>query len=172
MRETAADLRREFDHSFSELPAGIAEKTESLLALRAGGGAYAVRLVEIAGLFADRRTIRLPSPVPQFLGVASLRHEAVPVYSLRSLLGHLPGGEPPRWLIVARGTHPVAFAFEAFEGYLQLPVSGVLASEGDASAHVPHTFVGADGMRGVVSIASLLETLEGFVRRTGTTKEH
>jgi chemotaxis signal transduction protein len=172
MLDRATLLRREFDDSFSKPLAGIAEETESLLALRAGGGNYAVRLAEIAGLFVDRRTIRLPSPVAEFLGVASLRHELVPVYSLRSMLRHTPGGELPRWLMLARGAHPVAFAFEEFDGYLQVPVSGVMASRDAASAHVPHTVVGADGMRGVVSIASLLKTLEDSVRRMGTTKEH
>ena len=47
MRETAADLRREFDHSFSELPARIAE-TESLLARRAGDRSAARRELELA----------------------------------------------------------------------------------------------------------------------------
>jgi purine-binding chemotaxis protein CheW len=172
MLQRAADLRRAFDRTFSEPPARGAEDTQSLLALRAGGGAYAVRLAEIAGLFADRTTVPLPSPVSEFLGVAGLRHGVVPVYSLGGLLGHAPGGDPPRWLIVARAAHPVAFAFERFEGHLRVSPSAVLRSRNEAAlAHVPATVRLADGMRGVVSIGSLLETIEDRIRRAGTAKE-
>src|SRR5688572_30884567 len=115
MNSRAGDLRRAFDLTFSEPPAGVAEATESLVALRAGGVAYAVRLAEITGLFADRTIVRLPSPVAEFLGVAGLRHDVVPVYSLRSLLGHALAGKPPRWLITARAVHVMALAFELFE---------------------------------------------------------
>jgi purine-binding chemotaxis protein CheW len=169
MVERAADLRRAFDQTFSEPAVGVAEDTESLLAFRAAGEAYAVRLAEITGLFADRTIVRLPSPVSEFLGVAGLRHDVVPVYSLRSLLGYAVGGDRPRWLITARAAHPVAFAFEQFEGYLRLPPSAVLPSPDLAPAHLPAAVRLADGLRGVVSVAALLETIEGRIRQLGTT---
>ena len=171
MIERAADLRRAFDETFSEPPAGAAEGTESLLALRAGGEAYAVRLAEITGLFTDRTVVRLPSSVSEFLGVAGIRRDVVPIYSLRSLLGHERGGDPPRWLITARAAHPVAFAFEQFEGYLQVSPSAVLPRDEAASAPVPGTLRLADGVRGVLSIGSLLKTIEDRIRRIGATKE-
>jgi chemotaxis signal transduction protein len=168
----AADLRRVFDQAFSEPPVRLAEESESLLALRAGPGVLAVRLSEITGLFTGRRIVRLPSPVPDFLGVAGLRHDAVPVYSLKSLLGYGAGGEVPRWLITARAAHPVAFAFEHFEGHLRVLPSDIQASD-DATghAHVPAGLNLPAGRRGVVSLKSLLATIEERIRRTATTKE-
>jgi chemotaxis signal transduction protein len=172
MVERAADLRRAFDQSFSEPPVGLAGDTESLLAFQAGGHAYAVRLAEISGLFADRTIVRLPSRVSEFLGVAGLRHDVVPLYSLRTLLGHEMGGDPPRWLIIARAAHPVAFAFEQFEGFLQLPPSALLPAKDAATAtHLQATIGLGDGMRGVVSISSLLKRIEERIRRAGTSKE-
>jgi purine-binding chemotaxis protein CheW len=172
MRERAADLRRAFDHTFSEPPVGDAEDTESLLALRAGGEGYAVRLAEITGLFADRTIVRLPSPVSEFLGVAGLRHDVVPVYSLPSLLGYAIGGDRPRWLITARATHALAFAFEQFEGYQRVPVSAVHPSNLEAArAHACATVRLANAMHSIVSIASLVKTIEDRIRHTGTIKE-
>ena len=171
--ERAADLRRAFDQAFCEAPAGPAQETESLLALRVGGGAYAVRLDEIAGLFADQAIVRLPTAVTEFLGVSGLRHDVVPVYDLRSLLGYTVGGDRPRWLVTARSPHPVAFAFEHFEGHLRVLRSASLPSrDGAGSAHVRATLSLADGPRGVVSIAALLETIEDRIRRLGKAKEH
>ena len=53
----ADELRRAFDRSFAEAPGGApeADALESLLAIRVGGDPYALRLSEIAGLFADCR---------------------------------------------------------------------------------------------------------------------
>ena len=168
----AAELRRAFDQAFSEPPVGGVGEMENLLALRSGGDAYAVRLAEISAFFTDRTTVHLPSPVPEFLGVAGLRNDVVPVYGLRGLLGHAMGGEPPRWLIVARATHPVAFAFEQFDGYLRVPPSAVFESrDRPASTHVPASVRLGDGLRGVVSIASLIRTIEDRNRHPGTTKE-
>jgi chemotaxis signal transduction protein len=167
----AADLRRVFDQAFSEPPVRLAEESESLLAFRAGPEALAVRLSEITGLFKDRKIVRLPSPLVEFLGVAGLRHDAVPVYSLRSLLGGT-GGEAPRWLITARAAHPVAFAFEQFEGHLRVLSSDVLPSDAAAGdRHVPAGLSVAVGRRGVISLRSLLETIEERIRTIATTKE-
>lgn len=172
MAGRAAELRRAFDETFSEPPVERTGDFENLLALNAGGDTYAVRLAEIAGLFANLTTVRLPSPVPEFLGVAALRHDLVPVYSLRGVLGRGMGGDPPRWLIVARPEHPVALAFEGFEGYLRVPPSALLSSKGDAATGpAPATVRLADGGRALLSIGSLLKTIEDCVRRTSLTKE-
>jgi chemotaxis signal transduction protein len=172
MAGRALELRRAFDRAFAEPPVEAGSATESLLAFKAGGDAYAVRLAEIGGLFADLTLVRLPSPVPEFLGVVGLRHDVVPVYSLGRLLGNENGGDTPRWVIAVRASHPVAFAFEEFEGYLRVPTSALLAAgPGVVSSQVPTTVRLADGARGVVSIGSLLETIEQRIRHLFPTKE-
>jgi hypothetical protein len=51
--ERAAALRHAFDRSFAEPLRLGTEVVEDLLAIRIGTTAYAVRLAEVAGLFAD-----------------------------------------------------------------------------------------------------------------------
>ena len=65
----------------------------------------------------------------------------------------------------------MAFAFEQFDGYLQVSPSAVLPRGEAASAPVPGTLRLPDGVRGVLSIGSLLKTIEDRIRRIGTTKE-
>ena len=168
----AADLRRAFDQSFAESPLEAAADPLNLLALRAGGEPYAVRLDEISGLVPSRTTVDLPSAIPGFLGVARLRHELVPVYRLRSLLGSATSGEAPRWLIIARVVPPVAFAFEQFEGHRRVPPSALLPSGSDAlTNHARATVRLDDGLRAVLSIGALIETIEHHLRLAGPTKE-
>jgi chemotaxis signal transduction protein len=165
-----AELRRAFDQTFGEPPARGTEP-EGLLAIRSGGE-YAVRLAEVGGLFVDRTIVRLPSPLPDLLGVATLRHEVVPVYGLSGLLGHGAGRDLPRWLLVVRGVQPVALAFEQFEGHLRvLPSAIVPASTGTQGTHVSATVRHAGAVRGLVDLVSLLENIEDRVRGTRTSKE-
>jgi chemotaxis signal transduction protein len=172
MAGRVAELRRTFDRAFSEPPTRGATETEGLLAIRSGGDGYAVHLAEISGLFVDRTIVRLPSPLPEFLGVAGLRHEVVPVYSLPILLGHGARGGQPRWLLVARAAYPVALAFEQFEGHLRVHPTAILPATGGAQrTHVSATVRHAESVRGLVSLASLLTAIEDRVRTIGTSKE-
>ena len=131
----AASLREEFDRAFAALPAPPVS-TEELLALRVGGGSYAVRLRDVAELVAGHPLSRLPSTTPHLLGLAGVRAQlsggVVPVFSLASLLG-AEGGPPrgegretPRWLLLCFAQEPVALAFDGFEGHLRLPASALM----------------------------------------------
>ncbi len=115
--DRAAALRDAFDHSFAEpLPPDPPPLTD-LLAIRIGTEPYALRLSEIAGLFADRKITPIASRVPALLGIAGFRGAIVPVYDLHVLLGH-HAVEATRWLAVAADAS-VAFAFAAQEGQLR-----------------------------------------------------
>lgn len=58
MGERAASLRRAFDRAFAERPQKAVVTLEDLLAVRIATDAYAVRLTEINGLFANRKAQR------------------------------------------------------------------------------------------------------------------
>lgn len=127
------ELRRAFDRAFADPPATAVTRFEELLAIGLGDAPFALRLREVAGLFADKPITRVPSPIPELLGIAGFRGVAVPVYDLRALLG-LGSAERPRWtlLVTAKGaTAPgptVALAFERFDGLLRVaPGEAVLA---------------------------------------------
>jgi purine-binding chemotaxis protein CheW len=164
--ERAAQLRRDFDRSFAEPPAGRPAAPVDLLAIRLGTEPYALRLSEIAGLFADKKLTRLPDSVPEFLGLAGFRGSVVPVYDLRVLLGHA-GGEAPRWLVIAVAGM-VALAFDGFDGHLRLGQEGIAQPE-PGIAKRPHVralarpgddrSALAGTLRPIVDLASVVEAI-------------
>ena len=97
-----AGLRQDFDRSFTEPARRHDVEHAELLAVRAGGRPYALRLSQTAGLYPDRPVTPLPGPLSALLGVAGFGGTIVPVYDLAALLGH-PLPERPRWLVLASG---------------------------------------------------------------------
>ena len=68
--ERLATLRAEFDGSFGEPVHPPDAQHAELLALRAGGRPYALRLAQTSGLHPDRPVTPLPGPLRALLGVA------------------------------------------------------------------------------------------------------
>lgn len=118
MKLNALDLAAEFDGSFA-LAHREAPVTVDVLAIGVGGDRYALRISDIAGLFADRAITAVPSSRAELLGIAGFRGSIVPVFDLAVLLGYTSIAAP-RWLVIASGT-PVALAFEEFAGQLRVP---------------------------------------------------
>jgi len=172
--EVAAQLRREFDLGFRQPAAGAVQRLEGVLAIRVGGESVAIRIAEIAGVYADRRIVALPSLASELLGVANFRGVLAPVYDLAALLGY-PASDTPRWLLVARGQKSVAFAFEAFEGQRMVSPESVIA--GDIGIDVRlnhqqlHDAVRIDGrVRPVVNLALVLEQVQRKVESRQVTR--
>jgi chemotaxis signal transduction protein len=157
---TTEQLRRAFDRSFAEAPLRESEAWESLLTIRIGGDPYALRLLEVAGLFAGRVVTPLPTPVPALLGIAGFRARLVPVYDLRSLLGRARSESAPRWMVSAAGDDDVCLAFEQFEAHVRVPLAALARDEAGARRHVTHVARTPDGVRAVVHIPSLLEAIK------------
>jgi hypothetical protein len=112
-------LRAEFDQSFAQAPSPPAV-VDDYLAVRAGGMTHALALTQIQSLHRDKKIVRLLTPRPHRLGVASFRGVIAPVFDLRTLLGFSVSG-PTRWLVLTRGPCPIGLAFDTFEHYLRLP---------------------------------------------------
>jgi chemotaxis signal transduction protein len=169
LAQRAAELRRNFDRSFAEPPRLRRAASIDLLALRMDGDGYALRLSAVAGLFADKKLTRLPSAVPEFLGIAGFRGAVVPVYDLRVLLGH-GAGEVPRWLVVA-AIGQIAFAFDALDGTLRLPLAAV-ASQGPGEPvrlHVRElvrTATPGAPLRSLIDLDSVVAAVKQRVRHT------
>jgi chemotaxis signal transduction protein len=121
-----ADLRADFDRSFGEPARRHDEEHAELLAVRAGGRAYALRLSQTSGLFPDRPVTPLPGPIPALLGVAGFSGGIVPVYDLAALLGH-PAPDRPHWLVLTAGSPPLALAFHELDGHVRVPASSIMA---------------------------------------------
>jgi purine-binding chemotaxis protein CheW len=171
LTDRAAELRSAFDRGFAApVRAGAVVKQE-LLAIRVGAEAYAVRLSEVAGLFADKTITRVPGSAAALLGIAGFRGAIVPVYGLRTLLGHA-GTQAPRWLVIAAAA-PVALAFEAFEGQLRVAPDAILPRQSHArSLSYAREFIRAqDAVRPVLHLSSVLDAIAATERPEITPKE-
>lgn len=157
-----AELRQAFDASFAQVPRRDEVPQEDLLAIRLADSPYAIRLAEVAEVLADKRVTRLPSTVPELLGVVSARGAILPVYDLRAALG-LPGAPNiPRWLLVTAST-PVALAVDHCEGRFRTLREAVVAEDGSAGLR---EIVSADLLlRPVLHLAAVLETIVALVRQ-------
>jgi chemotaxis signal transduction protein len=159
---TAAALRRLFDASFAAPAASRPERREDLLAIRVGSDPYALRLSEIAGLHVGVKMVPVPSPAVQLLGIVGIRGIMAPIYDLAALLRYPPAPNP-RWLIFARASPPVGFAFETFECHLQVSQSSLAngngedAGTGGTGQHMRGTVRGAEALRPIIHLASLVE---------------
>jgi purine-binding chemotaxis protein CheW len=162
---TAAQLRQAFDRSFAE-PAHIdAKPHEDFLQTRLGGDLHLIRLADIASLLPLTTLTQFPTPLSELLGMTVSHGVIVPVYDLQALLGY-PASDAPRWLVIA-ATRPVALAFNAFEGHLRLAchAGAQRSSTAPTRQHVLEV-IDAEGLaRPVVSIASILKTIETMVQR-------
>ncbi len=151
------ELRAEFDSAFARLPAETGGGGERLIAIRIGGEAHAVRLREIAGVFADRPITAVPSRSRALLGLAGVRGAVVPVFDLGALVGTAPAVSP-RWIVIA-ARQRLGFAFDAFEGHLALAEDTIVRAR-EGSAHVHEVARANDQLRPIVLLESVIAALE------------
>lgn len=172
-RETnrVTELREAFDRSFAQAPSTEAAAVENLLAIRVGPDPYVLRMNEVAGLFADKKVTRLPSPVSELSGIAGFRGAVLPVYDLATLLGY-PRPASPRWLVVIAIT-PVALAFEEFDGYVTHREEAIAQEPqlGARGGHVREVVQAGGLVRPVISLVSVLEWIRHRASHDGLEKE-
>jgi len=142
MLSRVASLRADFDRSFTEPARRQDVEHVGLLAVRAGGRPYALRLSQASGLHPDRPVTPLPGPLGALLGVAGFTGAIVPVYDLAALLGH-PWPDRPRWLVRVIGGPPLALAFHQLDGHVRVPLDAIVTETGPARGC----------LRGMVSLA-------------------
>jgi len=172
LSERAARLRREFDDAFARPPVLDQVGSTELLVIRVGPDPHAIRLAEIAGLHADRCITRFPGPLPELLGLVSLRGALVPVYDLRLLLGYTAASSPPRWMVVAAAT-PVGLAFDQLEGHVTVQAGAIVAELAPGTGRTqPRDVVhGSNGARSILlHVPSLVNEIAARDRRAR--KEH
>lgn len=158
----AARLREAFDESFAREPAPPAVEQEDLLVVDVGGDEYALRCREIARLVADRPIVPTPAAMPALIGIAGVRGEIVPVFSLRSLLGYPPSAAP-RWFVVAAGPQPAGLAFDRLEGHVRVARESLApaptANREGNPRQLRVSVATARGARPVLEIGSLLRDI-------------
>jgi purine-binding chemotaxis protein CheW len=155
----AAALRAAFDEAFAAPEAVRGDRGLDLLEVQVAGRPHALRVAELAGLFADRRIVRLPSPLPEFLGLTGLRGVVVPVYCLAALLGHPPAETPPRWLALGAAGPPLGLAFDALVGYHRVPRDAVVSASDPAGPYAGEAVRLADAVAPLLGLRSITEAL-------------
>ena len=150
----AAELARAFDAGFARAPEAASRALIDLLAIRLGDAPHALRLAQVAGLYARRAIVPLPSSLPELLGLVSLRAAIVPVYDLAALLGR-PAQQAPRWLVLAAAA-PVALAFDALDGYRRVAPEAILAGPGEAGPELARL---DDELKPMVDLRVVLERI-------------
>ncbi len=158
---TLEALRAAFDASFAAPPRGPRRDLVPLLAIRAGGDAVAVRVLETAGLLPARAIVPAPSRRPEVLGVCGHRGVVLPVFSLARLLGRSEDGEAPRWMLLAGAAERVALAFGALDGHVLVAPSALQRAQGSVTSHLAEIVEIGGAGRPVVSIPSLLRAITG-----------
>jgi chemotaxis signal transduction protein len=123
----AKTLHDSFDRAFAEPARLDITPMQDLLAIRIGEDVFAIRLSEIAGLYASKKITRLPGGDPALLGLAGFRGTMHPVYSLATLLGRSAEASP-RWLVIAAAV-PLALAFDGFERHLRVALATIRPSD-------------------------------------------
>lgn len=161
--QTVSELRNAFDRSYSLPPSSPeTEQIENMLAVRLSGNPYAIRVTEITGLANNRKSVAIPSPIPELLGVAGIRGSLIPVYSLAALLGYTRDMGPARWLALCGTDDEVGLGFSDMEGYIRVPVAQVYAASQENMTREYVKDVARVGglVRPVISIASLVEMIQ------------
>jgi len=162
--ERTAALREAFDRSFAAARPPDPPPGEDLLAIRIGAEPYALRLSEIAALHPDRRITPLFGSLPSLRGIAAFRGAIMPVYDLATLLGH-PQAAAVRWLATA-ASEPIAFAFAAVDGHLQVAHDAIVSNGADER---PHRYVREfarmtdQGARPIVHLPSVIDAVRRLI---------
>lgn len=161
LHATVRALRAEFDSGFAQAPQPPSASRQNMLTIHVCGERYALRLLDVRGLHADRRILALPSALPELLGVAGFRGQVIPVYDLGALLGHT-AASTPRWLVLAQGREPLALAFESFDAHVAVAAEHIV--DGAARLHVRGALRIGELLLPLIDMQSLVEDVQ---RRAG-----
>jgi chemotaxis signal transduction protein len=159
MARRVAELRRDFDRSFAEPPSAGKSANHDLLAVRLDEQHFALHLLDIAGLFADKKITPVPGASGFLLGIAGFRGVIAPVYDLQRLLG-CPAVRNPRWLVMAASAS-VGFAFAAFDGQVRVPTSAVRPQQNNDVQSLTSGVIQHDGvLRPIIELSRALKAIQ------------
>ncbi|HEX2869971.1 MAG TPA: chemotaxis protein CheW [Polyangiaceae bacterium] len=156
LARAAGQLRAAFDDAFAKDQLQNDQAHVDVLAIRVAEQGYALRLAEVLAIHEGRTIVPVPTPVPSLLGLVGLRGSVVPVFDLRSLLGHA-AGPLQSWFVLVRATSPIGVAFDALDAHLRLPQSSLVGAGAPESAgrFTRGSVVTPNGPRPLIHLPSL-----------------
>jgi len=170
IEQKLSELRQQFDQSFARA-AGVEGPPQSdFLAVRVGGDPYAIRLSEVQSLHAERKLVRVPSLLPELLGLCGFRSVLTPVYDLAQLLGY-PASKNARWLLLAQHASPIAFAFADFDAHLRVASERVSAPEANGTAAIAGAVLNGENTLTLLHLPSVVEAIAHRIKAFGPSQE-
>ena len=168
----AARLREEFDRTFAVAADLRRTQSSHLLAIRIGGDPYALLVSEITGLHPDRTVVPVPASIPEFSGIAGIRGELVPVYSLAAMMGYERPEKKLRWLALCGAGQMLGLAFDDFERHLTLSGHQITAAEQSNHAEHVQAIAHADDVaRPIINIPSIAAAIARRCATVALSKE-
>jgi purine-binding chemotaxis protein CheW len=169
----ATTLRKEFDQAFALAASTHKVQSSHLLAIRVDSNPYAIAVAEIAGLQVDRSIAPLPTTIAGLIGLAGIRGELVPVYSLAALLGYPAPARAPRWLALCGGAQAFGLAFDGFERHLNVAAAQIATTDSGnvRTEHIRAVAHADDGSRPILSIPSIAAEIARRCTTIGVSKE-
>jgi chemotaxis signal transduction protein len=163
-------LRAAFDESFAHAPDVEQGAQRDFLAIRIAGNSYALCLAEVMSLHADRTLARVPSPLPELLGIAGFRGALTPIYDLGALLGY-PAEPLARWLVIARWLSPIGLGFQSLGAHLRVTADSISTAQPGANAGVCGAVKSDAGTLPLLHLPSLIEGLVKRIKALGPARE-
>lgn len=161
LSKSLAQLRGEFDAIFAAPPPALKDERVSLITLRVGSQALAVRTLHTTGIARRTRILPIPTRVPGLLGILALRGALIPAYDLGALLGFPATANPGSWLLLANPEAPIALIFSEFERQLEIERSCLHESESSGSHNHLRMMARLDGtQRAVIDIPGIVEEIQ------------
>ena len=151
--------------------------THRFLTFRIAADFYALPAGEVSEVLRVPAVARVPQAPKSLLGIGNLRGAALPVASLRSLLGYPEGGERvAARAIVLSGASPVALAVDAVDELVSIPANQLEDSEASAIARPGERLKGVFRFHDNRDIAKVLDIqpllAAAFVARPRTARAH
>ena len=154
-----AELRAAFDRAFVDAPRVGRDRPADLVLVGVGGASYALRVTEAIALASDRKIVRVPSRMPDLLGLCGFRGDSIPVFSLASLLDHAPGAS--KWLAVCGPrAAPIGLAFDELDGYASATLAQVHPLAERSSPGISAMVTLEAGVRAIIDVPSLITLIE------------
>ncbi len=163
--QTVADMQRQFDGAFAMAHEERAEDRELIIVIRVAGELFAVRTAQITGVTRLRRIAPLPTSVPAFLGITSVRGHLFPAYDTAALLG-LPARESEKgWMIFANCDPPIGLVFEGIDAQMEVACACIYENQTSNSRDYLRRIVKfGKTNRAVIDIPGLVEEIRRQAR--------
>jgi len=157
-----AEWRRAFDNSFAAPALRPAANAEPMIAIQVAGQAFALRVLEMAGLVKAKGIVPVPSRIRELMSLAGVRNTLVAVYDLAAPLGCMRRAGEPHWLALVKGEPQLALAFDEIEGLFDVERARVYTGNA-ATAIEPVSRLVQIGpvTRTVIDIPAVIRTIRG-----------